>query len=197
MHGMDDAELIAAFVESFAQLDDGMFFFHDNPPPPELDAGIDPNDWRILRWRPASIPTDATHFADFCWRLGRRLPRLYEKLITSYRWLEVSLGTIRLMANPPGNSLEVLRRNITADPVFESHLIRGGFIPFALDANVYDPICFDVNRMDSNFDCPIVRFEHEAMLSFDRIGNSWILWPSVEAMMVEIVDAGRAKLRPT
>jgi hypothetical protein len=190
---MDDADLIKAFVESFSKLDDCMFFTHEESCPAELNASIDPDDWNHIRWRPAMVSTDPVHLRDFRWKLGNRLPRLYEQLIVSYRWLEVSLDKIRLLANPPGPSLEDLRRNITRDPVFESLLISNGYVPFARDINIYDPVCFDLNRVSSRLDCPMMRFEHEALLSFDKIGGSWVLWPSVEAMMLDTIEAANRR----
>jgi hypothetical protein len=166
-----------------------MVFYHGKTFPSELNAGIDPEDWNVIRWRPAAIATDEAHLKDFRGRLGRRLPRLYEQMILSYRWLEVHLHKVRLKANPPGESLEELRRNITADPVFKSLLIHRGFVPFAHDLNNYDPVCFDLNAMTEDFDCPILRFEHEALLSHDGIGDVWTLWPSVESMMRDTIEA--------
>jgi len=50
----------------------------------------------------------------------------------------------------------------------------------------YDPICFDLNHY-SNGDCPIVRFEHESILMYDKIGEKKQLFPSFRKMMQAVV----------
>jgi hypothetical protein len=101
----DDAELIQRFVDCFARLDDSTFSL-DEPPPPELSAGPDPNDWNAIRWRPAPIQTSAdalSVFADVA-----TLPVLYQQLILSHRWLAADLHLIRLLGNPPAPDLQPL-----------------------------------------------------------------------------------------
>jgi hypothetical protein len=196
MSACPDDELIARFVGTFCKLDDWQPFTHEEPPPDELSAGVDPNDWRRILWRPARVRVGAGELKGFRYRLQTKPPPLYEQLITSWRWLEVNLDRLRLFANPPGPGLSRLADRIFQDPVFESHLIANGLIPFAFEGN-YDPVCFDTNHPDADGDCPIIAFEHEAMLSFDRIGSSWTRWGSFRQLMMEMIEYadGRAGAR--
>ncbi len=84
---------------------------------------------------------------------------------------------------------------IFRDPEFVDMLIAKGFVPFAYgaegDEHSYDPVCFDLRGAEPADDSPVVRFDHESILSFSELGNSRFLWPSFEALMAETVaDAG-------
>jgi hypothetical protein len=200
---MDEAELIAAFVAAFAQLDPrGMSSPLDDPPPPELDAGMDPDDWFCVRWSPAAFATEHSHLAKLRSDLGRRLPRLYEKLVSSYRWLDVDLGEFSLTANPPGDTLDGLWRNVLSVPGHHE-LLKNGFFPFGHAIVCSERMCFDLNALNECGDCPIVRLKTATYVYPKtgevpyRITKLATPWPSVEAMMVEIVETGRAKQRPT
>lgn len=188
-----DEELVASFVGTFCKLNGGCWTPHDKPPPDELNAGIDPHDWRHILWRPAAIQVGVDGLKSFYHSLPSTLPPLYERLITSWRWLEVDLHRIRLFANPPGPALDGLAENIFSDPVFVSHLVKNGFVPFAFDSgersdqHTYNPVCFDTNHRNERGDCPIMGFEHESMLSFDRLGDSWVLWPSFRDLIMETI----------
>ncbi len=188
-----DDELIRKYVGTFHVLDDGYWTTHDEPPPDELNAGIDPADWRHLLNRPAAIKTERSALTAIYDYTPGNLPPLYERLILSWRGLEVFLHRIQLLANPPDPDLNGLKWNIFRDSVLTSHLIPNGFVPFACYSDngihSYDPVCFDLNRRRPDGDCPIRRFEHEAMLSFDHIGESWQLWPSCRAMMEDTIRA--------
>jgi hypothetical protein len=78
------------------------------PPAEELSAGIDPDDWNIVRWRPTPIDTPRDALSVLRDRVSADLPHLYEHLILSYRWLEVELQFFRLLANPPAADLKPL-----------------------------------------------------------------------------------------
>lgn len=196
MDTLGDEELIARFVATFCKLDGECWRNFRDPPPVELNAGDDPNDSRIVFWQPAPVLVEAEELKAFYYRLPIRakLPTLYERLITSWRWLEVRLYGIRLFANPPGDGLTSLAHSILADQVFEQHLVGNGFVPFAFDTGdngdlgTYNPVCFDTNRRQQDGDCPIVGFAHEAMLSFDRIGASWVRWASFRQLVNETIE---------
>ena len=179
---MSDDQLIADFV---ASLQADQFFTHEDPPPAELNAGIDPADWNCVRWKPAQIETPKSELKLLNEKLLKPLPPLYERLVLTWRWLDVWTDRVRLFANPPETSLNAFAKHVLNDPVFNQHLVAGGYIPFGLDINSYDPICFDTNSRLTDNDCMVIKFEHEAILSFDRIGESWVLWPSCRAMMLD------------
>jgi hypothetical protein len=177
---MSDDELIAGFL---ASLDIDQFHTHEKPPPPELNAGIDAEEWNTILWKPACIETPKSELVPIYDRLHTRFPPLYERLILTWRWLDVWMDNARLFSNPPEPSLNTFARQVFKDPVFEEYLIANGYILFGLDD--YDPLCFDTNRRLPDGDCIVVKFEHEAMLSHYRIGESWVLWHSCRAMMTE------------
>jgi hypothetical protein len=144
------------------------------------------------------IPTERAQLRPIRDRLSRPLPRLYENLVLNYRWPEVYLHGIRLKANSPGPDLSGLAGALFEDPAFESVLIREGYLPFAYGGGdrgewSFDPVCFDLNRLRSNCDCPIMRFEHESILCWGKIGEVWQLWPSMEAMMVDTIKAAKER----
>lgn len=199
MYAHHDDELIARFVATFCKLDNSQLFTQENPPPDELNAGTDPNDWNCVLWRPAKVQVESEKLNAFYYRIPAKLPPLYERLITSWRWLEVFLYRIRLFANPPGKGLAVLADNILRDPAFVLHLVINGFVPFAFDSgdnsdlHDYNPVCFDTNHRNADGDCPIITFEHEAMLSFDRIGDSWIRWGSFRQLVDETIKFANSR----
>ncbi len=194
MSNQTDDEFLARFVETFCKLDGDCSGTIEDPPPDELNAGADVNHPQLILWRPTQIKAEPDELESFYRRLPAKLPPLYEQLITSWRWLEVFLYRIRLFANPPGRGLNGLAENILRDPVFVRHLVGNGFVPFGFDTgdnsnlHVYDPICFDTHHRNEDGDCPIVGFEHEAMLSHDRIGESWLKWKSFRELVADTID---------
>lgn len=179
---MSDDDLIAAFVASFQS---DQFFTHDEPPPDELSTGVDPEDWNCIRWKPTRIETPKAELKLLYGGLGGRFPPLYEQLVLTWRWLDVWLDKIRLFANPPGPTLNPLAKQMHRDPVFDEHLVSNGYFPFGFDIDNYNPVCFDTTRSHPDGDCIIRKFEHESMLTTDRIGESWVIWSSCRAMMME------------
>ncbi len=186
---MTDSELIRRFVDCFTRLDDSTFS-HNDPPPPEFAAGIDPDDWNAIRWKPASIGA-----AEASLKVIRRvgpLPRLYELLATSYRWPAVELSVCHLLPNLPADDLTPLAASMFADPVLNNILIPNGFSRFASGpCQSYDCFCFDHNRYDSN-DCPVVRINHESVLSEDSVGNVETVFDSFRDLIYAVlaIDPG-------
>ena len=180
----DDTELLQRFVDCFARLDDSTFT-HDEPPPPELTVGLDPDDWNVIRWRPVATETSADALHVFA-NIGS-LPTLYQQLILSHRWLAVDLHLFRLLGNPPATDLQPLSNLMFSDPVLTQTLVPKGYIRFGLAPNSsYDPICFDLNRFDSD-DCPIVRLEHESILMHDTIGDVTTLFDTFRDLVFAVV----------
>jgi len=179
----DDAHLIDRFVGCFVQLD-GSVFSHSDPPLPEFSAGIDPDDWNVIRWHPAAISTspDALEAIRCC----GVLPTLYEQLVLSYRWPEIDIGVCCLLPNQPADDLQPLADSMFGDPVLNNTLIPNGFARFALAANDYAPICFDLNR-SVNGDCPIVRLNHESILMHDSIGNVTTVFDAFRGLMQAVL----------
>jgi hypothetical protein len=193
--------LVDAFVATVAQSDDSLWYSQAHPPAPEFHQGVDPQDWDRILWAPARVATARSHLRPILDRLERPLPRLYERLVLNYRWPEVFLHRIRLKGNGPGPDLSDLTGELFADPAFNEILIPQGFLPFAFGAErdewSYDPVCFDLNGLNADGDCRILRFEHESILSCGKVGEVRTLWPSLNAWMADTVEAesGNQRLR--
>lgn len=189
-------DLVEAFVSTFARLDDSLWYTNAHPPAHEFAQGIDPQDWDRIFWSPARLATKKSSLHPILDRIPRPFPKLYEYLVLNYRWPEVFLHRIRLKGNPPGSDLGGLAKELFADPAFDALLVAQGFLPFAFGAEgdqwSYDPVCFDLNSLDADGDCPILRFEHEAILSFGKIGEVWKLWHSLEAWMTDTISAAES-----
>jgi hypothetical protein len=97
-------------------------------------------------------------------RLPGRFPPLFEQLVTAYTWEEeVDLGPLRLLANPPGTTLDGLE-----EALFRLPLEPAGCIPFALGPDGA-PVCFDTERRRNDKDCPIVQAGSEIAPSFKAL----------------------------
>ncbi|WP_299469889.1 hypothetical protein [uncultured Gimesia sp.] len=161
----------------------------DAPPELLVEQEVDEWDhWRDeLKWQPKRIETSVETLTPLYSRMGGAFPLLYEQLLLSFRWLEVDLKLIRLFANPPDPDFTGLTTEIFQDRIIADTLIPAGFIPFARSSINYDPICFDLNAMTSQRDCPILQFEHEAILCDFKIGKHWQRWASVRDLMSDVI----------
>jgi hypothetical protein len=187
-----DDDLVRQFIASFEPLD-GLDVAQSEPLPDELSVGADLNEGLTVRWRPAAITTDREHLAPIYHKLPGRFPALYERLVLSYRWMEVHLETVMLLANPPGPTLAGLAGEMFRDPVLSDRLVRSGFVPFGrVSGGSYDPMCFDLNSMQGD-DCPVIQVEHEAILCHDRIGQSWRRFSSCRDLMCETINLAQSK----
>jgi hypothetical protein len=159
----DDRELILRFVGAFGRLDDlvGSSAVHGDLSPLLL-LPVDPDDWTEWRPIPADLPREALQELYEC--VPGPLPPLYERLILSYRWAEVDLVRLRLLANlPPG--LRGLTASITNDPALFETLVPAGFVQFGKGWDMdYDPVCFDLHGRQADGDCRVVKFDHEEIL---------------------------------
>jgi hypothetical protein len=180
---MDDTKLLYEFVLAFERLDELTLTSLDEAPP-ELDNGRDDSKWAIQKWKPAAVATEPSALDELYDILPGRFPPLYERLVLTYRWLDVRLdGVVRLFANPPGPSLKALLSEITVDAGLSGILFHHGMIQFGRAPDSYDPICFDTRRSGGNGDSPIIRVEHEAILCDSRLGRYWEVAPSFRAFV--------------
>lgn len=185
-----DQKLIDRFVESL-QIE--QTYTHESPPPEEFSVGMDPNDWATIRWEPVRIShrvEQEERKKSLRYELQIRLPPLYEQLVASWCWLNASMEQVELFPNLSGKYVASLVSDIKKDPVIDGHLVANGIIPFGTSTeHFYDPICFDTTRRAADGDSPVVRYEHEAMLSFDRKGESCELWPDSRSMMQSAISS--------
>lgn len=185
---MSDTKLLTQFVESFARLDEMLAL---EEVPDELLVKPQTETWEswreFSRWQPFLVETDPAELESLYQKIGGTFPPLYEQLLLSYRWLEVDLKLLRLFANPPGDKFDGLSETIFADRGLAEVLIPAGYVPFGRSSVNYDPMCFDLNNRLSAGDCPVVQFEHEAILCERQIGEQWQRWASFRDLMNEVV----------
>lgn len=72
-------------------------------------------DMARKRWRPVRVQTDPAAFAPVYAALPAKFPPLYERLLLTYRWADVDLRTLTLMANPPGGDLSAFLQHVSND----------------------------------------------------------------------------------
>ena len=160
---MTDTELIQRFVDCFTRLDESAFS-HDDP------AAFSTSPEALVSIRRCGV-----------------LPELYEQLATSYRLPEVEIGVARLLPNLPAENLQPLADSMFADPVLNNTLVSKKLVRFAMAPNYcYDPICFDLNRF-SNADCPVVRINHESVLSNGTVGEVEAIFDSFRDLMLAVL----------
>jgi hypothetical protein len=97
--------LLAQFISSFEKFDE----MSGNP-------GIYPiigtlalgerNDYGHVGWRPRRTEHQASLLEALYSRLPTKFPPLFERLLLTFRWADVSLERYTLMANPPGPDFE-------------------------------------------------------------------------------------------
>ncbi len=187
---MSDEKILQQFVDSFQRLDD---MYAPEVTPLELIVNRDDiegwDSWEDTpTWQPIHVDTRSDALNLIYPRIAGQFPLMYERLILSYRWLEVDLQIVRLFANPPGTVLTGLADAIFGDRIMADILIPAGFVPFARapDYN-YDPICFNLNALTLPQDCPIIQFEHESILCHLKIGEQWTRWESFQDLMTEVI----------
>ena len=186
-----DEALLERFVGTFGRVD-GLILF--DAPPPELDDGTDDSPFARPLWKPAAISTDPGALVEVYGELPGPFPPLFERLLLSYRWLEVEVDDrVTLLGNLPGPTLRGFFEEVTADPAFVAVLFPLGLIPFGRAAGgSYDPICFDTRRRLDDADCPLLRVEHESILCDDRLGETWELAGSFRSWVETVVATSTA-----
>lgn len=139
----------------------------------------------MTRWRPIIQRTDEAELHRFYAKLPGRFPRLYESLVLSYRWLEVDVGIVTLLGNPPGPLDAGLFHEMTGDLCLAGILLGRSLIQFAKGPGCsYDPVCFDAAECTRNGDSMILQFDHEAILCDGRLGDPKV----VASSFVELVE---------
>ncbi|MFN7987947.1 MAG: hypothetical protein U0529_10770 [Thermoanaerobaculia bacterium] len=187
---MTDSELLAAFVAAFERHDD-MLVSDPLLDPAAHSLRIGNPGPRGVRWRVK--PVHLTHRAleRFYSHVPGRLPRLYEQLITSYRWADVDIGACTLLGNPPAEGLSGLTASILRDRILTDTLFPNGLIPFArASGGRYDPVCFATRRPQHGTDVPVVRVDHEQVRRFRRVHIVAEVAPSFRALVQSTIETG-------
>jgi hypothetical protein len=188
-----DELLVERFVASFEKLDE---MTADEVPDPiawQLAVG-DRDQYDCRRWRPIKVNTEPSSLEPIYSKLPARFPRLFERLVLSYRWAEVDLRSFRLLANPPGSGLDGLLHQMSQDAVLWKCLVEAGYIQFGKGPDIdYDPVCFDVNARKQNRDYKVVKIDHEEILCNDRVQVVAELAPSFERLMERTIEEASSK----
>lgn len=168
--------LVERFIASFEKLD-------------ELTADEDSHQYDCSRRLPIKLSTELSSLESIYSELPARFPRLFERLVLSYRWPEVDLQSYRLLANPPGPGLDRLLREMSKDSIMWKCLLEAGYIQFGKGPDVdYDAICFDRSTGTKNDDCRIVKIDHEQILCYNRVKIVAEVSPSFEQLMLRTID---------
>jgi hypothetical protein len=179
--------LLERFISAFGEFYGLAEYSHIYPIAAELAVG-EPDDLGQTPWRPARADTDASCLEPLYAQLPGRFPRLYERLVLTFRWAEVDLGAYTLLANPPGPDLARLFNEISKDPGLWESLIPAGYIQFAKGTEYdYDPVCFDLRNRNKNGDCRVVKIDHKQILCNYRIKVVSELAPSFEELVRQTI----------
>ncbi len=138
---------------------------------------------------------DRACLAEFYRDVPIRYPASFEALCLSYWWTEAELGEVELAANPAGSDLQGLAESVRYDPYLWPFLATHGYLIIGrMSGGRYDPCAFDMNRQKQQ-DAPLVRVDHEEILSFERLGRPSGLAASFEALLDESLEGGRRTRR--
>jgi hypothetical protein len=153
-----------------------------------------PNDYGNVGWKPRRTEPQTSLMEGIYSRLPAKFPRLFERLLLTFRWADVSLDRYKLIANPPGPDLEGFFRGISKDPGLWEALIPAGFLRFGKGSDMdYDPVCFDMNSRKKNREMRVVKIDHEEILCNYRVKVVAELAPSFEALVLQTIEAANKK----
>lgn len=186
---MPEPKLLEQFVATFEKFDE-MLCTSRAIDPVAWDLRIaEPDQHGWVNWRPAKVASDRTLLDSLYAKLPARFPPLYEQLVLSYRWAEIHLQSLTLLANPPGSDLNGLLAQIQRDKGLTESLIPAGYIKFAKGPDMdYDPVCFDIKNRTKGKDYRIVKIDHEEILCNWRVKVVAELAPSFEQLMIQTIE---------
>jgi hypothetical protein len=141
-----------------------------------------------------ATPRDPGALASFYSQIPFRYPVLFEALCLSYSWAEPIVGEVQFAANPPGDDLRGLAAAVRYDSHLWEYLVPQGYLIFGrMSGGRYDPCAFNATRRKGR-DAPVVRIDHEEILSFQRLGQPSLLAASFNALLEQTprsVERGR------
>ena len=184
---MTDELLLGRFVASFEKLDE-LTAWESDPIAQHLAVG-NPDEFGFRQWRPIPVVTPPSQLEPLYAKLPARFPKLFERLVLSYRWAEVDLSSCRLLANAPRADLTGLLQQMSRDPALWGSLLRAGYIQFGRGPHMdYDPVCFDIKSRKKNGECRIVKIDHEEILCNNRVRLVTELAPSFRELVLRTID---------
>jgi hypothetical protein len=185
--------LLAQYISSFEKFDE----MSGNPGIYPIIGTLalgQPNDYGDVAWRPRRTEPQATLMETIYSKLPAKFPPLFERLLLTFRWADVSLDRYTLVANPPGPDLEGFFQGISKDPGLWEALIPTGFLRFGKGPDMdYDPVCFDMNSRKKNHEMRVVKIDHEEILCNYRVKVVAELAPNFEALVLETIKAANKK----
>lgn len=111
-------------------------------------------------------------------------PKLYALLLQQFHWRAFDIGGVRLYGN--GVDEEDSLVDLFSDKTLTAGLLSAGFVPFGRPTSGhYDRICFDVCGRARAFDAPVVRVDHEAILSFNKMPRPKTISESLVSMICD------------
>ncbi len=183
------AQLLRQFVASWEKLD-GLSVEENLGEHASAFSTGEKNKFGGTVWRPILQTTGATMLDPLYAKLPARFPPLYEKLLLTYRWAEVDLGSYRLFGNPLGTDLLGLLHGISKDKFLSTCLLKNGYIPFGKGPDIdYDPVCFDLKSRKKNREFTIVKLDHEEILCNERTRVVAELAPTFEQLVRKTIEA--------
>lgn len=127
-------------------------------------------------------------------KLRFKIPPLYRSLVARYIFPNFSIDDIRLLANTPEGTAEMEFRDMLFFSGMTGTLIENGYLQFANpDADSFDPVCFDMNRLVGHDDHPIIQIDHNGILISRKIDIVGEMLGSFEILVRAVIE-GRAKL---
>ena len=190
---MNEQALLENYVATFGKLSQMVADEISFPTTVQLPV-VSTDEYGFNRWEPIKMETPPSQLDEIYAKLPARFPRLFERMVLSYRWAEVDLGTYRLLANPPGSDLSGLLQQMSCAPDLWAALLPAGFVPFGKGPDMdFDPVCFDIKSRKQGGDCRIVKIDHEEILCNYRMKVVSELAPSFYQLVVQTIErAGEA-----
>jgi hypothetical protein len=134
-------------------------------------------------FRKLSTPRSSASFSEFYRQVPFRYPPLFEELCLAYSWAEAVVGEVQFAANPSGVDLQALAGSVRYDSLLWEFLVPKGHLIFGrMSGGRYDPCAFDMTRRKGK-DAPVVRVDHEEILSFERLGHPTPLASSFKGLL--------------
>jgi hypothetical protein len=185
-------ELLDAFVGAFAAFDDLAVSSPGATETPLLVDGL--SALGLPQWRPLRALTGRVALEALYRQVPSGLPALFEALLLRWRWAEVEVGVVTLLANPVGVDLSGFAGEVLKDRGVAEVLLPAGYIQFArVGGGGYDPVCFDLARGRSGSDARVVQIDHEEILCHHRLRVVRDLYPSFRGLVADSVAVAARK----
>ena len=106
MSAKEQYQLIDDFIACFSKFDEMREYKAWDSTVWQLRSGEADKEGKYP-WVPLKLLTDPALLDPLYAKLSGRFPALYERLVLTYRWAQVDLGSFRLLPNPPGEDLRI------------------------------------------------------------------------------------------